>query len=256
MKKKYTLEKIMLSIVLLSIFVVLLCMLLLTASRCTRVNRLIDAIEAEDVFAVQKMLDEGADPNETDLEPGRWMSFFEMHADRPITIACRTGNVEIVRLLIDYGAEVGDIDHTDWSPLMSCLFRYEPDDKEIVKLLLDAGADPFCEDTPILEAAEMSPCLGVKGEKTYSEWYDEDIAKEITEIIIMLLGDESVMYEHNGRTLLMHAALGQNMYLIEYLIENGCDPTYENQYGQTAYDYALRTNNETIINYFAQYEQP
>ena len=105
-------------------------------SKYQNADKLISAIENEDVTQVKKLLDEGIDPNQTNMPPGNY-SFFEMSATRPLSVACRTGNLEIIELLLTHGATVEYQEHTGWSPLKEALFFTNPDDLKIVELLLE-----------------------------------------------------------------------------------------------------------------------
>lgn len=48
--------------------------------------------------------------------------------------------------------------------------------------------------------------------------YDENIAKEITEIVLLLLPEDFDMQGPEGAQLLSCAGIGRNIYLIEYLM--------------------------------------
>ena len=123
-------------------------------------QRLIKAIEEDDVATVEQLLEKGVDPNRPTAEPGLFWTFLETSPRRPISVACDKGNIEIIRLLIEYGATAEDIDGLGWSPLRETLFRFHPDDVEVVKLLLDNGAtldEPDEEELPVFAAARMFP---------------------------------------------------------------------------------------------------
>ncbi len=158
-------------------------------------------------------------------------------------------------MLIEYGATAEDDGKSGWSPLQETLFYYQTDDVEIVKLLLENGADPdFAEEyynLPVFNAAEMRPKVFDKNKTNgtvFSTGYDVETAKKITEIVIILLDDKSINIKtSSGRTLLMYAAESGNIYLVDYLIANGSDVSIKDNRGKTAYDYAKQENNAEIL---------
>lgn len=182
-------------------------------------ERLIEAIEAEDVDKVRQMLESGVDPDGlTASETMHFLlGFVESGARRPISEACAGDNVEIVRLLLEYGASPNDHELTDWNPVRSVLHQYQETDLEMLQLLVSYGADTTYrekgEPEPVFVAAKMWPTT--KGE------YEEEKAKGITELVIYLLGDRSVNI--NGSMLLYDAALFGNLYLVEYLLDHGSE---------------------------------
>jgi len=149
--------------------------------------------------------------------------------------------------LIDHGANVDYQEYTGWSPLRAALFRYDTDDIEIVKLLLENGADPEWIESgnnSIFAAADMLP---YSSEEKYGN-YNPEIASGITTIVQMLLGDRPVdMRKENGMTLLMVAAQRGNLCLVQYLLKCGCDPTLTDYQGKTAADYASAAGAEEIL---------
>lgn len=223
--------------------------------RLHKTEKLIRAITNEDVAQVELLLTEGIDPNRTDV-PAGWLlwTFLETSARRPLTIACGTGNLEIVKLLIDYGATAENVPGTGFSPLRQTLFYYHPDDVEMVNLLLENGAQPEdgYEEDIVFFATKMCPKVydrEMRNGTVFVDGYDETTAKGITEIVVTLLGDRpinSITYAA-GKTLLMNAVQQENVYLTEYLLTAGADVSATDRQGKTAYDYAVATNNEEII---------
>ena len=214
-------------------------------------RKLQSAIKENDVEKVQKLLDDGVDPNVTDIPISKFWRIFETHADTPLAIACEYGNYDIVKLLIDYGATTDVLEYIGWSPLHRTLFKYDRDDLKIVKLLLENGADLEMDGgtIPLVEAVYMFP-------KTYSYdnnkivWgnYDDQAARDITEIVKLIIGDKTPNYQFSGRTLLMTAIENENIPLIKYFLSFECDLNITDIHnGKTAYDYAVETGNQEII---------
>ena len=218
-----------------------------------KTNELIKAIKKEDVTKVERLLEKGVDPNKTDVRPSAFWSFLETSANRPLAIACDTGNLEVVELLIEHGATAEYVEYTGWSPLRETLFYYQPDDVEIVKILLENGADSnFAEDKlPVFAAADMFPKAFDKNMTNgtiFKDGYDEATAKGITEIVDILLDDNSVNIKtKSGETLLLKAVKRENVYLVEYLMSAGCDVDIKDAKGMTALDYAIENKNDEII---------
>jgi ankyrin repeat protein len=108
---------------------------------------------------------------------------------------------------------------------------------EIIKLLLENGAtlEKRGGITPIVEAARMYPNQ------------NEETAKGITEIVKMLLGDQSVNTLYGSETLLFYAVRAENIYLVEYLLSQGCDKNIQNYDGKTALDYAVERGYVEIV---------
>ena len=235
------------------IIITILILMLLCYPFTSRLHsqRLIKAIRDEDIDKVEAILESGVDPNRTDVPISKFWYFVETSAQRPLSVACETHNYEIIQLLLKYGATTEYVEDAGPTPLMSTVWTYHSTNLEIVKLLLQHGADPSTDfsdsQLPVFVAAYNWP----KNFSIEPPAYDEEIAKNITETVILLLGDSDInITTYNGDSLLHNATQKQNLYLVEYLINAGCDTTLRNNAGKTALDYALETQNEKLIALF------
>ena len=212
-------------------------------------QNLIDAIQDQDVERVTALLEAGVDPNQTNAKPSKWWRLVEFSPVRPLTSACETGNLKIIKLLIDYGATAEYREYADWSPLRMTLFHCHPDDVEIVELLLEHGADPSVREsdyTAVFAAADMYPIPA--GSNNSMTDYDTETAQAITKIVKMLLKDGAVNDQTEyGKTLLMYAARRGNLYLAEYLIAQGGDISITDSQGKTALDYAVDAQKQDMV---------
>ena len=232
------------------VVVVLFFSLLLTVS-CTasyqKSQKLIEAIEKQDFQKVSALLESGTDPNKLSGPTNRiFNSFAEYSPQSPLSVACSTGNLEIVRLLISHGATAAYQEGTGWSPLVSTLFYYQPNDLEIVQLLLENGADMSQKESgylPVFHATQMIPKVydaKMNNGTVFCTEYDEETAKGIVEIVKLLMGEFDVNDQTDTKTtLLMNACANGNYALVEYLLSIGADTTLTDDNGKTAYDIAF-----------------
>lgn len=225
-------------------FFAILILLLDTPYRNAR--SLVNKIENNDIKEIRAALESGVNPNIPTFAPSPLWSAVETSPQQPLAVACYYGNVEIVALLLEYGASAEYVKYTGWSPLQETLFHYHEDDLEIVQALLQNGADPWKAESdvlPVFRAAQMQPSDRISSNRTYNE----NIAREITEIVMILLGDRDVNTRSmSGQTLLMQASKSGNTYLVEQLLACGADPNMVDYYGNSALDYAKSCDNKQI----------
>lgn len=210
-------------------------------------SKLIQAIKEENISQVESLLKAGIDPNQTDVPPSKFWYLFETAAQRPLAVACQTGSLEMVKLLLDYGASAEEIEDTN-SPMEATLLRYDQTDLEIISLLLEHGANVHHivqDELPVFMAAQFTPAI--YGTPEYASGYDAVVAENITSIVALLSEDLDINTQTAwGNTLLMYAAGSGNLRLVEYLLDTGCDPTIQNHEGKTAYDWAVASGKEEI----------
>jgi len=141
----------------------------------------------------------------------------------PLGEAAFAKHFDIMKLLLESGAKVDAPDRRGATLLVSTGFF----DATATKILLDAGADANATDregaTPLMRASGH----GVKESvKILIEHHAEINRKDLS-----------------GRTALMHAAAGRHSDAIPLLLENGADPTARDNEGLSALDMADKSSN-------------
>ena len=108
-------------------FFAFIIVIFLMVSACATKTPLIKAIEYGDSLAVQKLINQGADINESG---GKGYT--------PLMYAIWSGKTENVKFLIDKGADINKCDKYGYTPL---IWAARSVDYDIAKLLIDRGAD-------------------------------------------------------------------------------------------------------------------
>ena len=138
---------------LLWISVVVVCAVLVYNEFNPKETRLAAAVEKGDIKAVERMLKKGADP---DAYEGRSLT--------PLNIALMNGDIEMVKLLLKYGADpnaFGELSEAEMAPLtLAVVYSERPAD--VLRLLIDAGADPAKDFFALHSAIEKGDLDAVK----------------------------------------------------------------------------------------------
>lgn len=212
-------------------------------------SRMITAIRDHDMNTVKSMLEAGVSPNVPNGPyRGLWRytnRFIENVPECPLSVACQEGNLEMVKLLLEYGATPAATEREglDWSALSSAVLHSENEHSlEIVELLIENGANVESDKDgwPPVELACMEY---ISSEKTPDERAAH--AERVVQIVKLIIGD----YELNSNesvTLLMHAARCNNAPLVEYLLSIGADPNIRLSDGRTACDFAINAGHEEV----------
>lgn len=176
------------------------------------------AIECRQVAAVKMLLGIGG------IDVEKW-SFY---GGRPLFLAVKKGYVDIVRLLLEKGANIEAKDWWESTPLSHAAFCGQ---KHSAKVLVENGADIEARDdegsTPLVVAAHT-------GNTEVAEWL----------ISRAKLGTR----DKRGCTLLMRAVEGQKRAIVELVLNTGkMDIEATNECGETALLLAVQYKNKHII---------
>lgn len=141
----------------------------------------------------------------------------------PLSDAAFTKHFEIMKLLLQSGAKVDAPDHRGVTLLVSTGFF----DPMVTTILLDAGADPNAADREGISALMKASAHGLK---------------ETVKILIDRHANVN-QKDTRGRTALMHAAASRHSTAMPLLLENGADVTARDNEGRSALDLADQSNN-------------
>lgn len=202
-----------------------------------------------------------------------WCEIFDRVNYRPLNYACKKGEYEKVKILLDNGADPNKRDRSINTTPLSFALRSGKDDRfRIANILLDAGADPNAEsrlsapifDSLILGDNKSNTALEKQslalftylvqnvdslddpsGSNTIlgaaAAYDNRSTAKYIIDNNICGINDSSEL----GRTALMSCMLCDNRSeMCKFLLERGADKTIKDKQGKTAYDYAIEYGRE------------
>ncbi|KAL7938651.1 hypothetical protein V8C35DRAFT_288776 [Trichoderma chlorosporum] len=137
-------------------------------------------------------------------------------------------HMDLISLLLENGADVNYTDMTDESPLLSAIYGGNED---VIKLLLDHGADT--EYTTIDGTSPLSWALQINS----------------TSLIKLLLenGADAKYVDKRGKLPLAWAVQSQNEGLVKLLLEHGADVEYSGIDGTSPLGEAVELQNESLV---------
>jgi ankyrin repeat protein len=128
--------------------------------------------------------------------------------------ASRRGHIEVVRILLELGADPTAQDKDGETPLHSASRMGKV---EAIRVLLELGADPTAQDkygeTPLHSASRMGKVEAIR--------------------VLLELGADPTAQDKNGETPLHSASLMGEVEAIRVLLELGADPTAQDKDGMT-----------------------
>jgi len=176
-----------------------------------------EAVDHSNAEMVSLLLDYGANP---DAIWNRIHVVFEAASD---------GHPEIIRLLVEHGADVNAKDYEGKTVLLRPCVLSEP---ELVSLILSKGGEPdflIAEDdmTPVKMAMHYNQPETVKA--------------------LLKCGADVNLRTHNKRTYLHEAADDVDLKMARILIEAGADVNAKVKFGNTPVDEALSQGNDKMV---------
>lgn len=120
-----------------------------------------------------------------------------------------------------------------------------------VKLLLEYGADPNLQDVYGKSALHLLP------EHQPIGWSSVKNKLKIAQILLQYKADINLL-DYQGGSPLFYAAFyikEQNFNLFEFYLKNGANPTLKSEKGESALEFANRTNSLAMMKILEKYTQ-
>ena len=242
-------------------------------------KKLISAIREENIIAVQQIIEKKPTCINTypSITSKWWHSAMNWRVCYPLNEACGTGNIELIELLIENGA---DVNCNDGLTPLSITYSSKVDNwYEISQILIKNGAslDYITEysgdkSSVLQDIVSVRSGAALPGYKPESKeevikafnyvlenvdnnnvnWMrvlQHSVSNDRIEIVKLLLDQKycTVNDTSLGITALMFAAQDSTPEMVQLLLEYGADKSIKSSDGKTAYDYAVQSNNEEII---------
>lgn len=144
--------------------------------------------------------------------------------------AINKNNISLVEQLIQNGADVDELDQNQDSPLVISAYKGY---NQIVKLLLDAGADVHAVDP------------GMKATALHAAAYAG--RTEAAKLLIDYHIDINKQGPYNGYTALHDAVWQNNSEIASLILEAGADLNLLSNDGKSALDFAKAKNRKEIV---------
>jgi len=186
-------------------FLILMIAMFFTISGCATKAPLIKASANGDYMAVKKLIEEGANVNESDNE-----------GYTPLMHAIWSGEYKTVKFLINEGADIHAKDSNAYTPLLWASYYGFLD---IAKLIIDLGADINARSND-----KYSPLL-------LASWSNDELSK-----LLIDKGADINAQDASGATALHNT---DSFSLIRYLLDKSADTSLKNERGWTALRQAI-----------------
>ncbi|XP_074104169.1 L-asparaginase isoform X2 [Cotesia typhae] len=182
---------------------------------------MIDAVISQDIEKIASLKDNGVDVSQTNGD-----SRTVLH------IACCEGDIKLVRVLLEMGANVHIKDRFDRTPLTEAV---ENDHHEIIKLLRQCGA--HLHESPLLIGQKLCNAAAFGCLKRLQSYN--------------IAGADLSQPDVSGRTALHNAALHNKSSIVRFLMEHGSDPESTDMLGHTPFVLARIVSAKNVLKILA-----
>jgi len=146
-------------------------------------------------------------------------------------------NEKTIKQLLNDNKNVIDLDCDlfDYTPL---IFSSYQNNTDIVRMLLEAGANPDKED---------------KEGSTALRWASRNGSEETVKLLLAYHADPNLADKEDKMTALHYAVFSGSVETVAALMKAGADPTLENIHGESPLHQAYNLGNKDIVNQFQEF---
>lgn len=225
-----------------------------TAFFAFRTRGLVHSIKSRNRTAAETWLEKGADPNLSDIPSNiMWKLFVMVPSENygkptPLKYACEAQDSDMVRLLLQYGAE------PDYPVFEELIFHWSDKSEELILLLLkNSGWNSLCADGQATQKGKflVDQLTRMSGEAFYVFTDNRPNIVAINRCVIAFLESSDGDLITDGE-LLYYAVEAHNTELVTYLLDSGLPTGYKDEAGRTAENLATEKGYDDIVMLFSQ----
>lgn len=123
---------------------ILAALLLIAVAGCARQSPLVGAVQSGNADLAKTLLAKGVDPNQFDWPGGQFdwpAGQLGWHGTTALHVAAERNSLELVKLLVEHGADVNVRNRLGEAPLLLAIRSFPLEPFETVKYLVEHGAD-------------------------------------------------------------------------------------------------------------------
>ena len=253
------------------------CIAIIPFSIQSHTQKVIAAIEQNDTDRLRELMRTPFKNLNSKPTPWLFEALTEESSQTPLQAACKAGNLEIVKILLENGA---DVNYTHWdetrnqgSALTNAAGSLSSERFDIIKLLVESGADvryqtynghdaldcaiyASPDSTETIQIIEYLEQKGADINKRYTGTQDTLLHRAcsvdsfpVIQYLIEQRGFDINAVNADGDTPLIYFvrfASKRSPDTLQYLIENGANLGSRNNEGKSAYDYAVERHPEFV----------
>lgn len=176
----------------------------------------------------------------------RWiLNMNERDLKLPLVTACEEGNLEVVKVLLEQGADPNQFLKDNWSPLEAALVHRQSSRLEIIEILLANGAKP--ENI----AGSQSPLFIELSSFLYcnKKWSNEEKENSL-HVITLLLENGAKSIDDRGNTVIHYLSGSSDVDALALLLVEYPDQVFlQNQQGETPLIWAVDSGDIKSVEY-------